>query len=113
MKSPKSYHTGDPLTVVLISYPGKDTRLPKTHGNLNGTYNTPNNTPGVQTAQKPLKETGLHGANLCVLEPPFFALSKIAWCKPLRFRAAFCYSSFSSLFRLTFLSYSLSTYLER
>ena len=39
MKSPKSSHTGDPLTAVLISYLGKATRPPKTPGNLNGTYN--------------------------------------------------------------------------
>ena len=41
MKSPKSSHTGDPLTAVLISYHGEATRPPKTPGNLNGIYNTP------------------------------------------------------------------------
>ena len=41
MKSLKSSHTGDPLAAILISYLGKDTRLPKTPGNLSGTYNMP------------------------------------------------------------------------
>ena len=38
--------------------------------------------------EEPLEGTELHGANLCVLEPPLFVLSKITWCKPLCFRAA-------------------------
>ena len=41
MKLPKSSHTGDPLAVALISYPGKDTHQPKIPGNPSGTYNTP------------------------------------------------------------------------
>ena len=70
MKLPKSSHTGDPLTAVLILYPGKDTRPPKTLGNLSGTYNTlkqysrSTSNGGIST------KTELHGANLCALEPP-------------------------------------------
>ena len=69
-KSPKSSHTGDPLTAALISYLGKDTRLPKTPGNLNGTYNMP----------KPYSRSTNNGGT-----------SKkrgAAWCKHLCFRAA-------------------------
>ena len=65
-KSLKSSHTRDPLAADLILYLGKDTCPPKTPGNLNGTYNTPNHTQGVQTMEEPLK--GLS----CV----------IVWCKP-------------------------------
>ena len=56
MKSPKSSHTRDPLAAVLILYPGRDTRLPKTPGNLNGTYNMPKpysrNTNNGKTSKK-------------------------------------------------------------
>ena len=88
MKSPKSSHTGDPLTAVLISYLGKATHPPKTPGNLNGTYNTPKQYSRSTSNGGTSKRTGLCGANLCVLELPLFALSKITWCKPLCFRAA-------------------------
>ena len=90
MKSPKSSHTEDPLAAVLISYLGKDTRLPKTPGNLNGTYNTPKlysrSTNNGGTSKKGLScvvqalvfssRLSLFlprscGANLCVFELPF------------------------------------------
>ena len=90
MKSTKSSHTGDPLTITLISYPGKDTHLPKTPGNLNGTYNMPKpysmSTNNEGTSKKGLScmvQTHkvlepplftlprLHGANIHVFEPPF------------------------------------------
>ena len=41
MKSLKSSHTGDPLAIALISYPGRDIHLWNTPGNPNGTYNMP------------------------------------------------------------------------
>ena len=70
MKLPKSSHTGDPLAVVLISYPGKDTCPPKTHGNLNGTYNTPKQYSGSTNSTETSKR------------------DQIAWCEPLCSRAA-------------------------
>ena len=88
MKLPKSSHTGDPLAAVLILYPGKTTRPPKTPGNLNGTYNTPKQYSRSTSNGGTSKRTELHGVNLEVLEPPLFVLSKITWCNPLSFRAA-------------------------
>ena len=88
MKSLKSSHTGDPLAAVLILYPGKDTCLLKTPGNLNGTYNTPKPYSRGTNNGGTSKKTELHGANLCVLKLPLFVLPEIAWCKPLCFRAA-------------------------
>ena len=70
MKSPKSSHTRDPLTAVLISYLGKATRPPRTPGNLNGTYNTPKQYSRSTNNRGTSKRTELHGANLCVFEPP-------------------------------------------
>ena len=90
MKSPKSSHTGDPLAAILISYLGKDTRLPKIPGNPNRTCNTPKlYSRSTNDGGTSKKGTELRGANLCVLELPLLVLSKIAWCKPLCFRAAF------------------------
>ena len=88
MKSPKSSHTGDPLTTVLILYLGKATRLPRTPGNLNGTYNMPKQYSRSTSNGGTSKKTELRGANLCVLKPPLFVLPKITRCKPLCFRAA-------------------------
>ena len=89
MKLPKSSHTGDPLAVVLISYPGKDTHRPKIPGNPNETYNTPKpysrSTNSDETSKKEpdcvvrtvefssrlsLSFPRSRGANLCVFEPP-------------------------------------------
>ena len=85
MKSPKSSHTGDPLAAALISYLGRVTRPPKTPGNLNGTYNMPKQYSRSTNNGGISKKTELRGANPCVLEPPLFALPKIAWCKPFVF----------------------------
>ena len=70
MKSPKSSHTGDPLTIVLISYPGKDTHPPKTHGNLNETYNMPKQYSRSTNSAENSKD-------------------RIVWCEPLCSRATF------------------------
>ena len=78
----------DPLTAILISYLGKATHPPKTPGNLNRTYNTPKQYSRSTSNGGTSKKTELRGVNLCVLEPPLFALSQILWCKPLCFRAA-------------------------
>ena len=90
MKSLESSHTGDPLAVVLISYLGKDTHLPKIPGNLNGTCKTPKlysrSTNDGETSKRdrvawceplcsraasPCSLPRSRGANLCVFEPPF------------------------------------------
>ena len=76
MKSPKFSHTGDPLTVVLISYLGRDICLLKTPGNLNGTYNTPKPYSRSTNNGGTSKRTELHGANLWVLELPLFVFPK-------------------------------------
>ena len=58
-------HQGSPgHQSYLVSWKGYLST--ETPGNLNGTYNTPNHTQGVQTTEEPLK--GLS----CV----------IVWCKP-------------------------------
>ena len=69
MRLPKSSHTGDPLAVVLIWYPGKATCPPKTPGNLNGTYNMP---------KQYSRSTNNRGTS---------KKDRVAWCKPLCFRA--------------------------
>ena len=90
MKSLKSSHTGDPLAVILISYLGKDTHLPKIPGNLNGTYNTPklysrSTNDGETSKRGPscVVRTFVFSSHLSLFSP------KIAWCKPLCFQAAF------------------------
>ena len=72
MKLPKSSHTGDPLTIALISYPGKDTHQPKIPGNPSGTYNMPK----LYSRSTNDEETSKRGPNCVVrtvevLEPPF------------------------------------------
>ena len=104
MKSPKSSHTGDPLGVALISYPGKDIRPWKTPGNLNGTYNTPKpysvSTNNGGTFKRPSCMVRTHGcssrlsllfqrsrgANIHVFEPPFLChnMSSLSNSSPSR-----------------------------
>ena len=105
MKLPKSSHTGDPLAVVLISYLGKDTRLPKIPGNPNRTCNTPKpysgRTNNGETSKKgpscvvrtfefssrlSLISPRSRGANLCVFEPPFLCpeMSSLSNSSPSR-----------------------------
>ena len=76
MKSPKSSHTGGPLAVTLISYPGRDIHPRKTPGNPNGTYNTPKPYSVSTNNGGTFKRTKLHGVNPRVLEPPFFTFLK-------------------------------------
>ena len=89
MKLPKSSHTGDPLTAILISYLGRAIHLPKIPGNLSRTYNMPKqysrSTNNGGTSKRPscmvrtsssraislLSSPRSHGANLCVFKPPF------------------------------------------
>ena len=87
MRSPKSSHTGGPLAVVLISYPGKDTHLPKIPGNLKGTYNMPklysrstNSDETYKTGQSCVVRTGVFSSRLhpcslqdCVVQTSVFS----------------------------------------
>ena len=91
MKLPKSSHTGDPLAAVLILYPGKVTRPPKTLGNLSRTYNMlkqysrSTSNGGIST------KTELRGANLWVLKLPPSTLSRLRGANRCVFKLLFLY----------------------